>query len=229
MDDFKYQLIIAKIRDAKYIKDLNTIMHDIYTTNPDFKSYDSPLKDKSLTNSYKAFSYVLNRFQSKSTTKALVKYKDWVFRAQGSLLSQYNRKGDWTYEEFLNLFEYDTILNISSSALNETELANLAKVVGENTPALSFNVTYNLYNLGSSRLFRMSANEGPMADLLKVDTWAIDHNLNPNNTIYRALRKTFQGHRAISETASNVLQGHRELFQSAIQAIDNYKAAHEQQ
>jgi hypothetical protein len=230
MDDFKYQLTIAKIRDAKYIKDLNTIMYEIYMTTPGAnRYYDKLITDKSLINNYKAFSYVLNRFQSKSTTKALVKYTDWMVRVQGNLLSQYNKEDNWTYEEFLDLFEYDTIINISSSALNETQLTNLARVVGENVPNLSFNVTYSTYHLGSSRLFRMSATEGAMDELLKVDIWAIDHNLSPANTIYKTFRKIFHDRESISESASIALQEHTQLFQSAIQAINNYRASHEQQ
>ena len=228
MDDFKYQLTIAKIRDAKYIKDLQEIMHNLYMTNPGSERYYNSYTDKSLINSYKAFSYVLNRFQSKSTTKALVKYTDWIFRVQGNLLSQYNKE-DWTYEEFLDLFEYDTIINVSSSALNETQLTNLARVIGENVPNLSFNVTYSTYHLGSNRLFRMSINNNPIDDLLKVETWAIDHNLSPNNTIYKAFRKVFKDRESISESASIALQEHLQLFQSAIKAIDNYRAFHEQQ
>ena len=232
MDDFKYQLTIAQIRDAKYIKDLNTIMYNLYTLNRSAQSYYS-IKDKyiekSLINDYKAFSYVLNRFQSKSTTRALVKYTDWIRAVQGSLLSQYNKEANWTYEEFLDLFEYDTIINISSNALNETRLTNLAKVIGENVPSLTFNVTYSVYHLGSHRLFRMSAKESPMDDLLKVATWAIDNNLSPDNTIYKAFRKVFKDRESISESASIALQEHTQLFQSAIQAINNYKAFHEQQ
>ena len=228
MDDFKYQLTIAKIRDAKYIKDLQEIMHNLYMTNPGSEKYYKSHTDKSLINSYKAFSYVLNRFQSKSTTKALVKYTDWIFRVQGTLLTQYNKENNWTYEEFLDLFEYDTIINISSSALQETQLTNLAKVVGENVPNLSFNVTYSPYHLASYRLFRISVNEGPMDELLRVATWAINHNLSPNNTIYKAFRKVFQGRESISESASIVLQEHSQLFQSAIQAIRDYRDFHEQ-
>jgi hypothetical protein len=75
----------------------------------------------------------------------------------------------------------------------------------------------------------MSAKEGPLDDLLKVATWAIDNNLSPDNTIYKAFRKVFKDRESISESASIALQEHTQLFQSAIQAINNYKAFHEQQ
>lgn len=135
MNEFEYVIHLQKIKDTKYVKDLEVLIRKYSEKLP--KGYFTEL-NKNDMKIYKLLVFSLNIF-SKKSSKILPDfiYKRQLF-VQQKLLEQIFESSNMSYKEFIDLFEFDKKLNLPSSHFYIEELN---KIIQNNS--IHFTIKFN--------------------------------------------------------------------------------------
>lgn len=183
MNEFAYNLRLAKIDAAKYVKDIRKL---VYLYTPDNYNW----RGNSLTDfqkyvyEYKIYSKVLNKFAQNSTTLLPDKFYNLLKSTQTNLLRDIVDKPDRiTYEQFVDIFEYTSLLTITN--INSEEFQTLCNIV-KNKP-LPFDIEFNIYThiFSTSNYFIGFSNREEVAVL----TWAKINKIPESYTILKKYRQ----------------------------------------
>lgn len=141
MNEFQYQLELAKIASAKYVKDVRLLVYNYY--DPLNSTYYKAIffKEGELYFHYKLFSKAFTKFHQLSSASLPDKFDDLLKWVQRRVLEKISKECSMNYEEILDLFEYNNLVILPN--LSAQPFKNFCDIIGSNP--LPFELTINVY------------------------------------------------------------------------------------
>lgn len=212
MNEFQYELELAKIDSCKYIKDTRELIYKYY--NKFYIHYWSNIKNlQSSIYQYKLYSKTFTKFNSASKTDLPDKFYTLMDNYQSQLLYYIlNKSIVFTYEQFLSMFEYTELVKIPN--LSEEQLKKLCNIIEDNP--LPFKCTINVHPraLHAYSYFNNLSDSKEFAIL----SWMKINNIPESNTLANIFRK--QHKYTNTQEAHDKTIEERDSLTLAIEAID---------
>ena len=168
MDLFKYQLELARIDSAKYVKDLRELVYHYYDAISGYHNHQGTFEQgSSHWFNYKLYAKTYNNaYYAKSNTVLPDKFRTILISRQKHLLNQnVTKTTSFSYEQLLDLFEFDT--HVDSPQWAEDDLLKFCNIVGTNPLPFKLLINTPLYALSTTKYFSNLNNPSELAIL----TW----------------------------------------------------------
>ena len=214
MDLFKYQLELARIDSAKYVKDLRELVYHYCDSNSGYHNRQGTFEQgSSYWFHYKLYAKVYNAYYAKSNSVLPDKFETALINRQKYILDCNVTKATlFSYEQLLDLFEFDT--HVDSPQWNEDTLFKFCNIVRSNPLPFKLLINTPLHALSTNKYFSNLNSSSELAIL----TWMKVNNVPESFTVANLFREQYKyrntaanQQRTLAERANLVL---------ALEAID---------
>ena len=187
MNEFQYQLELAKIDSAKYVKDLRELVYHYHSFNSGYYSYGTFEQGSAQWFKYKLYAKVYNAYYAKSNSILPDKFKTALIHRQKQLLDwNVIEATSFSYEQLLDLFEFDT--HVESPRWNEDNLFKFCNIVGTNPLPFELLINTYLYTLSTTKYFNNLDNPSELSIL----TWMKVNGVPESFTVANLFREKYK-------------------------------------
>ena len=188
MDLFKYQLELARIDSAKYVKDLHELVYHYYNAISEYHNHQGTFKQgSSHWFNYKLYAKTYNAYYAKSNAVLPDKFRTILISRQKHLLDwNVTKATSFSYEQLRDSFEFDT--HVDSPHWNEDDLLKFCNIVGTNPLPFKLLINTPLYALSTTKYFSNLSNPSELAIL----TWMKVNNVPESFTVANLFREQYK-------------------------------------
>ena len=188
MDLFKYQLELARIDLAKYVKDLHELFYHYYDALKGYHNRQGTFEQgSSHWFNYKLYAKTYNAYYAKSNAVLPDKFRTILISRQKHLLDwNVTKATSFSYEQLLDLFEFDT--HVDSPQWNESILSKFCNIVGTNPLPFKLLINTPLYALSTTKYFSNLNNPSELAIL----TWMKVNGIPESFTVANLFREQYK-------------------------------------
>lgn len=188
MDLFKYQLELARIDSAKYVKDLRELVYHYYDSNSGYHNHQGTFEQgSSYWFHYKLYAKVYNAYYAKSNSVLPEKFEITLINRQKYILNwNITKATSFSYEQLLDLFEFNT--HVDSPTWNESILSKFCNIVRSNPLPFKLLINTPLHALSTTKYFSNLNNPSELAIL----TWMKINGIPESFTVANLFREQYK-------------------------------------
>ena len=214
MDLFKYQLELARIDSAKYVKDLRELVYHCHNDNSGYYSHQGTFEQESAKwLNYKLYAKTYNAYYAKSNALLPDKFKFTLIHRQKQLLDwNVTEATSFSYEQLLDLFEFD--IHVDSPQWTESELFKFCNIVGTNLLPFELHINTYVSNLSTTKYFNNLRNPSELAIL----TWMKVNGIPESFTVANLFREQYKYRNTVANQQPTLAE--RANIVLALESID---------
>jgi hypothetical protein len=214
MNEFQYQLMLQKIDDCKYLKDLKTLIYGLPLNAYNFNSSNIQIE----IYKYKLFAKAFTKFRTESKSILPDKFYERRVYVQNRLINYITTEESLVdRKQFLSLFEYDDHVQVPS--LSDTQVKALTYIIGNEIVPFDMHTSIRSSSLEPSSLFRLYTK---VDSTYILETWIRFYTIPRDHILVKLLQRQFlaEHNPTVFATEAEKLATHKILLQHAIDAID---------
>ena len=214
MNEFQYQLELAKIDSAKYVKDLRELVYHYYDTNGGYYSRQGTFEQGgSSWFNYKLYAKIYDAYYAKSNSRLPDKFETALIDRQQYLLDwNITEVTSFSYEQLLDLFEFD--IHVDSPNWNENKLLKFCNIVGTNPLPFELLINTYVHSLSTTKYFNNLNNPSELAIL----TWMKVNGIPESFTVANLFREQHKYNNTIANQQPTLAE--RANLVLALESID---------
>ena len=214
MNLFQYQLELAKIDSAKYVKDLRELIYHYYDSNSGYDSRQGTFEQGgSNWFNYKLYAKTYNAYYAKSNSRLPDKFETVLIDRQKYLLDLTITKAtSFSYEQVLDLFEFD--IHVDSPYWSASNLLKFCNIVGTNPLPFELLINTSLHALSTTKYFNNLNNPSELAIL----TWMKVNGIPESFTVANIFREQYKYRNTIANQQPTIAE--RANLVLALESID---------
>ena len=214
MNLFQYQLELAKIDSAKYVKDLRELIYHYYDSNSGYDSRQGTFEQGgSNWFNYKLYAKTYNAYYAKSNSRLPDKFETVLIDRQKYLLDLTITKAtSFSYEQVLDLFEFD--IHVDSPYWSASNLLKFCNIVGTNPLPFELLINTSIHALSTTKYFNNLNNPSELAIL----TWMKVNGIPESFTVANLFREQHKYRNTIANQQPTIAE--RVNLVLALESID---------